>query len=375
MISGLSSVSPVIRSTAELAAQLGLSRSTVSRVLNGQPGLSEKTLRRVQSAIAASGYTPNAHALHLRGKPSPVVGVCLENFATPTAVEKVSLLQQGLRQKGITALIEVLEQGASHRTMRHFQSLRVGAIVFIGHFEPQDLTQRVADLNRAGMPHLVIDSPGVPSANTISLDRAKAMAQTTAHLLKLGHRRFGLLGISGPYQTVHDRLTGFERALRRHGLEPAACSQSLDHLHHRSNHFEFGSLLGREFCRQRRMPTAFIAVNDDTAVGALLEFQAAGKRVPEDLSIIGFNNQTVCLVARPHLSSVDQQIAKTVEAAVDAIQRLLARGGAAAGAERLIAPKLVLRASTGPVDAGARPPRRLTASRVSVPNNDGAPSA
>jgi DNA-binding LacI/PurR family transcriptional regulator len=339
---------PVIRSTAEFAAYVGLSRSTVSRVLNGQSGLRAKNIQRVRAALEETGFTLNAHALHLRGKRSTVIGVCMENFLTPTAVMKVSLLQQQLRERGLTALIEVLEPQASRKTLQHFLSLRVGAIVFIGHFESEDLAERIDDLNRHGIPHLVIDAVGVDRANTISLDRVKAMAEVTTHLLKLGHRQFGLLGISGAFQTVNDRVRGIHQALRRHGLDPAKCVHSRDHLHTRKNHFEFGSQLGQSFCQLPHMPTAFMAVNDDTAVGALLEFQATGLRVPDDLSIVGFNNQNICLMTRPQLSSVDQQIERTVDVAVSTLLEQLGEPVRRQKMTRQIEPLFVVRGSTGP---------------------------
>lgn len=311
-----------IRSTAELAAHLGLSRSTISRALNGQPGLKPKTLRTIRDAMDAMDFTPNAHAVRLKGQQTDLVGVCLEDLLTPTAVAKVSGLQQHLRAKGITTLIEVVPPKATRKTLRHFLSLRVGAVAYVGHFDPTELGQRIDDLLRHGTPHLVIDNPGIARANTLSLNRASAMAQVTAQLIGAGHRTFGLLGISGPFQTVTDRLEGIHRALRHAGLDPAA-AHSLDHLHERTDHFEYGRTLAHSFLRQRKRPSAFIAVNDETAVGALLAFQEAGLRVPEDAAVIGFNNQNICLMSRPQLSSVDQQIETTMKTAAGMIVRLL----------------------------------------------------
>lgn len=339
---------PAIRSTADLARYVGLSRSTVSRALNGHPDLRRASQERIEAALRETGFTPNAHALHLRGRRSAMIGVCMENFLTPTAVTKVSLLQQRLRERGLVALIEVLDPAASAATLQHFRSLRVEAVVFIGHFDPTDLSARISELDRQGTPHLVIDSVGVKRANTISLDRTRAMAELTTRLLELGHRRIGLLGISGAFQTVTDRLAGIERAVRAWKLNPATCLVSFDPLHARHDHFEYGSVLAREFLRRPQRPTAFVAVNDDTAVGALLEFQAAGLRIPGDLSIVGFNNQNICLMTRPALSSVDQQIERTAEVAVGVLEKQIREPFSARPLRRLIKPELVFRGSVGP---------------------------
>src|SRR5207249_4088940 len=95
-------------------------------------------------------------------------------------------------------------------------------------------------------------------------------------------------------------------------------------------------------------PTAFIAVNDDTAVGALLEFQERGLRVPGDISLVGFNNQNLCLMTRPRLTTVDQQIEPTMAATVRGILQQIGRPAPARPIIQLIAPQLVVRDSTGP---------------------------
>jgi DNA-binding LacI/PurR family transcriptional regulator len=337
---------------AEFARYVGLSRSAVSRVLNGQTGLRQATIDRVHEAMKETGFTVNAHALHLRGKPSSTIGVCMENLLTPTAVSKLSILQDLLRLKDYVTVIEVIKPAASHRAVQHLHSLRVDGIIFIGHFEKSELEQRLLELKRQGTPHLVVDHPGIPSANTVTLDRVKAMVEVTDHLLSLGHRRFGLLGVSGPFQTVTDRLEGIERALAKHGLAIAQATQSLDYLHPLTDHFTQGRLLAESFSKLPRPPTAYIAVNDETAIGAMQEFQAHGWQVPKDISIVGFNNQSICLMARPWLTSVDQQIEKSMAAAVDALLQQVEGRLFKRGLQRKIAPLFVERASTGPCRKG-----------------------
>jgi DNA-binding LacI/PurR family transcriptional regulator len=111
---------PILRSTAEFARYIGLARTTVSRVLNGQPGLKQKTIERVQRALAETGFTPNAHALHLKGKRTSMVGICMEDLLTPPAVRKLAALQQLLRERGFSSLIEVFTPGTGRDAVRHF---------------------------------------------------------------------------------------------------------------------------------------------------------------------------------------------------------------------------------------------------------------
>ena len=132
-----------IRSAAEFARYVGLARTTVSRVLNGQPGLKAKTIAQVHAAMEATGFTPNAYALHLKGKRTATIGICMEDLLTPPAVKKLAALQRLLRARHYASLIEVLDPGHSRRVVRHFLSMRVEAIVFIGHFIEEEITQRI----------------------------------------------------------------------------------------------------------------------------------------------------------------------------------------------------------------------------------------
>jgi DNA-binding LacI/PurR family transcriptional regulator len=209
----------MLRSTADFARHVGLARTTVSRVLNGQPGLKQKTIDRVQRALAETGFTPNAHALHLKGKRTAMVGICMEDLLTPPAVRKLATLQQLLRKRGFSSLIEVFTPGTGRDVVRHFLSMRVEAVVFIGHFHREEIEARIVELIAHGTPHLVIDHYGLKNANTVSLDRSAAMVALMNHLLDLGHRSFGLLGIARAPTSRYDRLTGIHAALKARGLD------------------------------------------------------------------------------------------------------------------------------------------------------------
>jgi DNA-binding LacI/PurR family transcriptional regulator len=336
-----------IRSTADFARYVGLARTTVSRVLNGQPGLKQKTIDRVRRAMDETGFTLNAYALHLKGKRPAAIGICVESLFTPPAVAKLAILQRRMRRRNISSMIEVVDPESTKGVIRHFLSMRVSAVVFIGHFNEAELAQRIDELTHHGIPHLVVDQAGIPNANTVALDRRKAMAEMTKHLLSLGHTSFGLLGLSGTPRSVQDRLSGMADALSSSGLDLERSTLSLDHLHPRSSDFEFGRALAKSFLAVKRIPTAFVALNDEIAVGAIHGFQEAGLRVPEDVSVSGFNNQDLCLMTKPSLTSVDQQIEDTVEAAAEILLAKIGHPAPKLPVVRTIQPLLIIRESTG----------------------------
>ena len=246
----------IIRSSAEFARYVGLARTTVSRVLNGQPGLKATTVERVQQAMEETGFTPNAYALHLKGKRTATIGICMENLLTAPAVLKLAALQRRLRERSHASLIEVLPPGGSREVIRHFLSMRVDAVVFIGHFVEEEIARRVQELNTHATPHLVIDQLGIPGADTVALDRVQGMRDVTAHLLALGHVSFGLLAITGQTRSVRDRLAGIEAELTARGLNFAEATRSLDHLHARENDFGYGRALALSFVTEKNSPTA-----------------------------------------------------------------------------------------------------------------------
>lgn len=341
-------VSTVIRSTADFARHVGLARTTVSRVLNGQPGLKQKTIERVQRALAETGFTPNAYALHLKGKRTSMIGICMEDLATPPVVRKLATLQRVLRSRGFSSLIEVFSPGAGREVVRHFLSLRVEAVVFIGHFVREEIEARIAELNSHGTPHLVIDHYGLNGAHTVSLDRAGGMQAVMEHLFAHGHRTFGLLGVTKGLTSKLDRMSGIQAALREHGLDFNASVVSLDHLHERRNDFDYGYKLATSFMGLSSRPTAFVGYNDEIAIGAIRAFQEAGLKLPRDASITGFNNQDICHMTSPTLTTVDQNIEGTIEAAAELIFAQLDRPPRPKPIIKTIAPKLVIGQSTGP---------------------------
>ena len=307
-----------IRSTADFARYVGLARTTVSRVLNGQPGLKQKTIDRVRRAMEETGFTLNAYALHLKGKRTAAIGICVESLFTPPAVAKLAMLQKKMRARDVSSMIEVVDLESTRGVVRQFLSMRVSAVVFIGHFNEAALSQRIEELSQHGVPHLVIDQAGIPQCKHGGARPQEGDGRDDAASDGLGHASFGLLGLSGSASV----RAGSSRAAWRtpslpSGLSLERSTLSLDHLHPRSNDFEFGRALAKSFLGVERVPTAFVALNDEIAVGAIHGFQEAGLRVPEDVSVTGFNNQDICLMTKPSLTSVDQQIEATVEAAAE----------------------------------------------------------
>ena len=222
-----------------------------------------------------------------------------------------------LRDRVFSSLIEVFAPGMDREVVRHFLSMCVEAVVFVGHFHREEIEARSGELIARGTPHPVIDHFGLTNAHTVSLDRAAAMAGVVDHLPGLGHRRLGLPGIAKAPTSRHDRPTGIHAGLRTHGLASDACTVSLDPRHERHNDFDYGRKLAGNFSQLARRPTALLARNDEIAIGALRGWQEAGPKLPRDPSVTGFNDPPVAGMTPPPLRTVNQNIDTTIATAAE----------------------------------------------------------
>lgn len=341
---------PIINSTAAFARYVGLARTTVSRVFNNQPGLRPETIERVQKAMEEVGFKPNPYAVFLLRGRTGTVGVCMRQMDSPTTYDKVFILQQELRRMGFNALIESTGKDFSEteRILRHFMLMRAEGVILLGGFEPEQVTAAMALVKPQGLPTVFADQFEYPGAITIVLDRAKGMEELVVHLYGLGHRRFGLLGIRLNFLFNDSRIRGIQLGLQRCGLEFESAVEIVPVSPQGSRSYAFGRQLAEAFLARLNRPTAFLGLNDEVAIGAMWRFQEAGLKVPQDISVTGFNNMEIAQHVSPTLTSVDQRADAVMTSVAEQMAGMITnpkkrlRG-------KVIAPELVFRGSVGPM--------------------------
>lgn len=338
-----------IRTTAELARLVGLSRATVSRILNGHKGIKKKNVDRVMQVVERTGFTANPYSHILRGRRSGTIAVCLSDFKHYALLQKLAHVVRLLAAAGYTPLIETVDDPNHIRRSRLATRMRAEAVVFAGQHSGAELTAHLRALAGAGIPHVFTDSCSAPEANVVTVDRVRALEMSAEHLLSLGHRTIGIIGIVPGRTPVEDaRLGGLRRAVLARQLDPdqtlvhlADCAQSTSNL-------IYGREMAARFVAMKRMPTAFVALNDEMAFGAIEGFRAAGVRVPADVSVMGFNNEDIAVLTAPAITTVDAEVAASAAAAVRFLFDQLRNGTAVNGRSQFIAPRLIVRQSTGP---------------------------
>lgn len=347
MKSGKGKKPAVIEGTAGLAQHLGISRWTVSRVLNGHSGVKEETRKRVLEAMEELGFSPNRFAQGLRGKPSGLIGVSFPYLEATVLAEKSRQLQQELRESGYRGIFEIPEGDPEieREVIRHFLSIQVEGIVLIA----SKLSSRdpvFAEVAKRGVGIVAVDARNALPVMRVQLNRAKAMETILQHLYGLGHRGIALLGLGSDDMYRAERLRGLKRACKNLGLDYERDLQFIDEEGYSWRDFAFGAVLARKVLNMKRnRPTALVCLNDCLAVSAVRALQEAGRKVPEEFSVIGFDNTPESEWGNPPLTTVSQSIPQLMKHA----NKLLWKSIKGDVAELVkVDPELVARGTTGP---------------------------
>ncbi|WP_044189210.1 substrate-binding domain-containing protein [Hyalangium minutum] len=309
--------SPAPVTLEEVARRAGVSPSTVSRILNGTARVREGKRKAVERAIADLDYHPNVMARGLAGGRSMSVGVITQDIASPFFNEALKGIEDSLARAGYAPLFVSGHWNASKETERMalLVARRVdGIIVLTGMIDDATL------LTHAQRMPIVVTGRSLqgPGLFSISLANEQAGYDATRHLIELGHTR--IAHIAGPEITAdaRDRLAGYRRALTEAGLPVDERLIAFGDFH------ETGGLLAINHLLESRLNfTGLFAANDQMAYGARLALYRKGIRVPEDVSLIGFDDLPSSLYTTPPLTSVRQPAYDLGKIAGEAMLRLI----------------------------------------------------
>lgn len=339
-----------VNTTLALAQHLGLSRWTVSRALNGHPGVKAETVERVNAAMKTLGFSPNALARGLRGGKTGVVGICFQTFGTPVFSKKLIALQEALRKRGYSAIIELIEDDAEaeNKVIRHFLSLKTEGVIFVGGPRAENL-EFVRELrSNNSLSVLAIDPFSESDLPRISLDRGYAMRISLEKLFELGHRKIAALGIRADVIYGAERIASLEKVAGELGLEWGEGLKLVIDEDNREMDFDAGRELAKRFLSEASDCTAILAINDQVAIGAMRVLLENGRSIPGDISLIGFDNLDCSSHLHPTLASVDQRIDHFTEKAVEMLVLQIEQGPQEGVQAKLVEPELVSGESIAP---------------------------
>lgn len=327
---------------ADVAAQAGVSKTTVSRVLNGKGDLDPETAARVRRVIDELGYVPSARAVGLARGRARVVGVLVPSVTWPWIADVLQAIVDTLEAKSYGMLLftctrgdESMRQFATHVSAKAFDGLLV--------IEPEGTLDYIESLHNNGLPVVMIDDRGheplFPSVATTNRVGARAAA---VHLLANGRTRPAVVRGEIKFGCTTERLDGFAEVFAEAGA-PLRDEAVVDG----DFRFDGGRLAVQELLRKGIDFDSVFAHNDLSAAGAMEALREAGLRVPHDVSVVGFDDIPLASYTDPGLTTVRQPMGEMGELAT---QMLLSsfEGAGLEETRQVIDTSLVVRGSSIP---------------------------
>ena len=296
----------------DVAKKAGVSVVTVSRVINNASTVRQSSRDKVMKAIKELNYQPSSAAQSLARGKTNVIGLLIPNLTDPFIMEVVDSVDRELEKKGYFLALSVIDKSddSTVRSNFLFQHDRVDGILILTPIFEDDY---VASLKNKNIPFVIMDNQLFPfTVSSIVVDNFKGGYDVTRHLLELGHLKFGCIGGPEEFLSAKHRIDGFNAALTEVGIEPYKISRG-----------EFDITTGYEvttkWIEDNELPTALICGDDHIAFGAIDALRENGLRVPEDVSVVGYDDHPFASKLHPHLTTVKQP---AVEIGVKGVEAL-----------------------------------------------------
>ena len=305
----------------DIARQAGVSHTTVSRALNGNPAIPEKTAAVIRGIAGEMGYLPSAAARGLKTRHTQVLGVLVSRIDNPYFGEIIQGIEDGVKDAGYSIFIASsdMDPGQEKSVIQAFSEHRVDGVI-IGSVPVNRNNYEL--LEKYAIPTVVINNQSLRNHKyAISHDDEYGAQQVTQHLIELGHRRIAYLGNTQANRINKNRLRGFKLELAAHGLDykPELTTGQP------GGEIENGVAGMRSLLEKSSDISAVFCFNDLTAIGALQVLHERGIRVPEDISVAGFDDIPYAAYTSPPLTTFEQPKYSIGVEAADMLMGLISR--------------------------------------------------
>ncbi len=337
---------PRIVTMRDIADAAGVSQSTVSRVLTGTPSaipIAEDTRARVLDVSGRLGYRPNPLARGLRGARTMLLGVIVREITDPFFAGAIDLISAEASARGYNVVL-----GHAHGRADEAMALRavletrhVDAIMLLG--DTSDQPRLLEDLRETHVPVVALwHGAALPGIASVNVDNQAGITQALDHLWELGHRDIAFIG-GRTLGDIHLRRATFEEYLASHDREVPP-----GYIQRASNDPGSAAEALMTLVGLPKPPTAVVTSTDVQAIGALHGAARAGRRVPDDISVVGFDDIPMSAYTVPALTTVRMPMAEMAAAAVRFAIDSLGASQDGPDLALVLRPSLIVRASTGP---------------------------
>jgi DNA-binding LacI/PurR family transcriptional regulator len=305
-------------SIKDIARLARVSHSTVSRALRSSPVVNSETAARIRKIADEAGYRASAAARSLVMGRTNTIGVVVTNIADPFVAGVVSGIEGSAEEHGYSVFLanSNADPDREVRVVRSFEERRVDGIIVT--------SSRVGALylpliERMHVPVVLVNNQH-PSefAHSIMINNVEASLAATRHLIRLGHRRIAYLGDRFGQQSDTERFAGYRR-----GVEEAGMQFSPELVVHGNGMPEGGEQAMSQLLALPKPPTAVFCYNDMSAVGVMRQIRAHGLRIPDDLSVVGFDDLYLSQYLQPPLTTVRQPMNQMGRMAMEALLRIM----------------------------------------------------
>lgn len=330
----------------DVAKAAGVSITTVSRVINNTGRISDKTRQKVMNVMNEMAYTPNVHAAALTGKRTNMIALVAPDISNPFYGELAKSIEERADELGFQMLICSTDYDPKKET-KYFSVLKqkkVDGIIFATGIESHDSMSALEEIASEHIPIAMIsqDKPLLPM-DIVVIDDVRGGYEAAKHLLSLGHTNIACIIGDGSTTGEKNRIKGFRQAMKEAGvpIDESLIIQTRFYLE--SGKEEAGKLL------DRNAPTAIFAFNDVLACAAIQAARIRSIKVPDDLSIIGFDNTILAEMAAPPLTTIAQPIKEMGRSVIELLAEAI-EGKRKAKQKIVLPPELVVRHSTSPLN-------------------------
>jgi LacI family transcriptional regulator len=304
---------------AEVARRARVSKTTVSRVLNNKGDVDAATAIRVREVIAATGYTPSARAVGLAKGRTQTVGLLVPSLTWPWIGEVLQGVADVIEAKGYGLLLNTVNRGAESLSQfaRHVSANAFDGLLLI---IPPDSMDYITTLHDSGLPMVIIDDRGQhPGFASVATSNREGGYDAATHLVGIGRKKLAVITGPASFGCTRERIAGFRDALTAAGVGFD------EHLQVEGDFTRAGGLAAVRALLERgtRFDGVF-AHNDLTAIGVLDALRAAGRAVPDDVAVVGFDDITIAAHVQPALTTVRQPAREMGEAAANMLLSHLA---------------------------------------------------
>jgi DNA-binding LacI/PurR family transcriptional regulator len=325
-----------------VAKELGISASTVSRVANNRSGVSEETRQKVLELLRKHKFKTNYPAMR-----NPTIGIVMTSYDVDFYTARLlSGIYHYSQNAKLNATTLVYNQSSKESLLEMLRAQQYSGVILI---LPTVFFDQIPELAESGLPIMLIDEPStVNNIGFIDNDSYSGSREATKYLLELDHRNIAYLSYWQQTLNHVQRLNGYRNAMQEAGIDIApSWLPDCSGLHARSS-MHIGEIMLNNLLENAPEITAVMTTNDELAFGVLAAARKRGVRVPEELSVIGFDNYTIDEFTAPSLTTVNHPCEDAGELAAKAIDEFLQSAGQTVLPRIILPTKMILRESTAP---------------------------